>query len=334
MLNYAIIGFGGLGKFHFSNTEKLKKEVEDLNLVALCDIDEETFKTQTTTNLGDNNNNLVLSQYKLYTDIDEMLSKEKLDFVITALPTNIHEKIAVQVMKKGIHVFSEKPIALNLEQAQNMIDASKEYNVKLMIGHCVRYFSEYKILKRIIDSKEYGNVLCADFYRLSETPTWSWENWMCDEEKSGGAVLDLHIHDVDYINYVFGKPNAVTSRVTNKDTKHDAVTTIFDYDNMFVTATGAWGMKAKYPFSSGFTVRFEEATLDCKGGILMLYTDNEAKQLEIPEESGHISEVIDFIDCIKNDKESKINTAETAKISLEIALAEKRSADKKETIKL
>ena len=334
MLNYAIIGFGGLGKAHFRNKKELKSKVEDVNLVALCDIEEDAFKTQTETNLGGGNNSLNLSEYNLYTDVSEMLSKEKLDFVITALPTYIHEKIAVQVMKKGIHVFSEKPIALNLQEAQNMIDTAKKNNVKLMIGQCVRYFPEYKLIKEMVDTKKYGNVVCADFYRLSQTPNWSWQDWMRDEEKSGGAILDLHIHDVDFIHYVFGKPKAVTSRATNRDTKHDAVTTIFDYDNMFVTATGAWGMKNKYPFSVGFTVRFEEATLDYKDGAVMLYTDSTAEKIEILQENGYVSEVVDFIDCIKNNKKSEINTPETAKLSIEIGIAEKISADKGETVKL
>jgi len=190
------------------------------------------------------------------------------------------------------------------------------------------------MLKNIVDSKEYGEVVCADFYRLSETPTWSWQNWMLDYQKSGGAMLDLHIHDVDFMHYVFGKPNSVTSRATHKDAKYDAITSIFDYDNMFVTVTGAWGMKSKYPFSVGFTVRFEEATLEYKGGTLMLYTDAEAKKIEVPSENGYLSEVVDFIECIKSDKESSINTAETAKLSVEIALAENLSADKKETVKV
>jgi len=331
-MNYAIIGFGGLGKLHFSDTAEIKSKAEDVKLVAICDVDETKFVTKTETNLGGGNDKLDLSAYNLYTDVEEMLKKERLDFVITALPTYLHEKIAVKVMEYGVNVFSEKPIAINLEQAQNMIDTSKKYNVKLMIGQCVRYFPEYRILKEMIDSEKYGRVISADFWRLSQTPTWSWQNWMLDEEKSGGAALDLHIHDVDFIHYVFGKPKAVTSRAANTDTKHDSISTIFDYDNMFVTATGAWGLKAKYPFTVGFTVRFENATLEYKNGALTLYTDTEETEIEIPKENGYVSEIVDFIDCIKNNRESKINTPETAKLSIEIGIAEKISADRCETV--
>lgn len=334
MLKYAIIGFGGLGKGHFANSKELKTKVDNVSLVALCDVDETKFYTKTETNLTYWGTELDLADYRLYTDVEEMLEKEELDFVITALPTYLHEKIAVLVMEKGIHVFSEKPMAINSEQAQNMIDTSEKNNVKLMIGQCVRYFPAYKKLKEIVDSRKYGRVICGDFVRIGGTPRWSWEDWMRDEQKSGGAILDLHIHDVDFIHYAFGKPKAVTSRATNDEMKHEAVITIFDYDDMFITATGAWGMKGKYPFTAGFTVRFETATVELKDNVMKVFTDDEILTLDLPEENAYVSEVVDFIDCIRNDKESEINTPKTAKLSIDIGIAEKRSADTKETILL
>ena len=199
MMNFAIIGFGGLGKVHFRNIEEVTRVVGDIKLVAICDIEESAFTSAVKTNISADGGN-DLSAYNLYTDLEEMLSKEKLDFVITALPTYIHEKIAVQVMERGINVFSEKPMALNPEQAQNMIDVAKKNNVKLMIGQCLRYFPEYRALKALIDSEEYGKVRYANFTRLSMIPKWSWHNWFQDEALSGGVALDLHVHDLDYIS--------------------------------------------------------------------------------------------------------------------------------------
>ena len=145
MLRYAIIGFGGLGKVHFRAYAEVKaKACTEVQLVALCDIREQMFKEQTATNLGDSNISLDFSDYNIYYDVDELLEKEKLDFVVTAVPTYLHEQIAVKVMKKGIHCFSEKPMAINLEQAENMLKVSKEMGVKLMIGQCCRYNPKYQ----------------------------------------------------------------------------------------------------------------------------------------------------------------------------------------------
>ena len=86
-MNYAIVGFGGLGKAHFRNTEELSQKVEDIKLVAICDVDETTFTTQRNINISADETKMDLSAYKLYTDPAELFEKEKLDFIITALPT-------------------------------------------------------------------------------------------------------------------------------------------------------------------------------------------------------------------------------------------------------
>lgn len=105
MLKYGLVGFGGLAKVHFGNTEELEKIHNDIKLVAICDVDETKFTSNVATNLGEDNSSLDLSAYNLYTDPDEMLEKEKLDFVVTAIPTYLHDTIAIKAMEKGIHVF-------------------------------------------------------------------------------------------------------------------------------------------------------------------------------------------------------------------------------------
>ena len=337
MLNYAIIGFGGLGKTHFGNYTDLCVSAGGVKLVAICDVDEKQFTTKTDTNLGADTTDLNLTGYNLYTDAKEMFEKEQLDFVITAVPTYLHEKIAVMAMERGIHVLSEKPMAINLEQAENMIKVAKENNVLLMIGQCVRYFKAYSALKEMIDSKRFGKVIKADFSRVSGTPIWGWENWYMDEEKSGGAALDLHIHDVDFINYAFGMPDSVSSVATHYKTKFDSIESVYYYGDTIVTAKGEWGFPAtSYPFEAKFTVRFETATVEYKNDKLMLYEENgpcengkPARELVLRNTNGYLDEEIDFVFCvkgIKGQKESAVNPASSSILSLKLALAEKESA--------
>lgn len=341
MMNYAIIGFGGLGKAHFRNTKELYEKVGDIKLTAICDVDETTFSSQRNINISSDETELDLTEYNLYTDVEELFAKEKLDFVITALPTYIHEKIAVMAMERGINVFSEKPMAITLEQAQNMLDKSKEYNVKLMIGHCVRYFPHYYILKNIIDSKKYGEVKFADFTRISAIPKWSWQNWFQDEAKSGGVLLDMHVHDVDFINYVFGRPASVYAKSSSKYMDHDTVITEYGYEGKLISATCSWGMSDKYPFTAEYLVNFEKATVELKNGVMTLYTDDEVEEIDIscektglPSENGYVNELVDFISCIRNNTESETNPAKSSKASLEIAFAEKKSAALGKTVEL
>lgn len=332
MLKYAIIGFGGLGKTHFRSYAEVKeKACTDVKLVALCDIREQMFKEQTATNLDTNTISLDFSDYNVYYDADELLEKEELDFVVTALPTYLHEQMAVKVMKKGIHCFSEKPMAINFEQAENMLKVSKEMGVKLMIGQCCRYSPKYQLLKELVDTKKYGALLRADFFRIAATPH-GWNDWFRDGSKSGGAALDLHVHDVDMINYIFGTPKSVSSHATSFKTEHDSITTYYDYDGAVITATGEWGCPDKYNFTSGFFAKFERAVLEMKNGVMTLTTDTEKLSPDIPTTNDKATEVIDFIDCIVNDKASEINPAESTLITTKIALFEKLSADSGKTI--
>lgn len=333
MLKCGIIGFGGLGKLHFGNLKEVTKSVPGIQLVAICDVEEKAFQTLVATNLGENNVDLDLSQYNLYQDAAEMLEKEDLDFVITGLPTYIHEKIAVMAMEKGLHVFSEKPMALTYEQGENMLRVAKEHNVKLMIGQCLRFAPEYIYLKDLIDSGKYGKVIKADFSRISPTPRWSWDMWMNDASRSGGAALDMHVHDVDFINYAFGLPKAVTSFATNYKTGHEAINTVYTYGDKLVTAVGDWAMPDCHPFVPGYVVRFEKATVVMNNSGVTLYPEEgNATSVELPAANPYVQEMIEFVTCILEDRQSPINPPESSLQSIRIALAEKEAADLGKTI--
>ena len=333
MLNFAIAGFGGLGKVHFNNVLALERERGDIRLTSICDIDESRFIEAVATNLGGSTLQMDLSCYNLYTDFNEMLEKEPLDFIITALPTYLHEKYAVMALEKGLHVFSEKPMARTLAQCNNMIRKAQESNKRLMIGQCLRYWPEYTTLKRFLDSGEFGKVVRAEFSRYSPTPTWSCNNWLMDFEKSGCAPLDLHIHDIDCINWMFGVPNAVSSRATNSISKYDSIITTYHYDDKLVTSVCDWGMANSYPFQMVFMIRLEKAVIQLKDNVLMIYPDNgEAYSPEVVAGSAYANELNDFIDCISQNKELSVVTPESAMLSVKIALAEMESAEKGEMV--
>lgn len=335
MLKYAIIGFGGLGKLHYSKTETIKELAGDVQLVAVCDVEESAFRKKTTTNLSEGGEIEGLSNYNLYTDIDELLEKEELDFVITALPTYLHEQVAVKVMKRGIHVFSEKPMAINHEQAENMLKTAKENNVKLMIGQCLRFDPIYVTIRDIIHSQKYGKLIRAELYRLSVAPRWSWQNWMRDGERSGGVGLDLHVHDVDFINWTLGAPKAVTSFATDYECKHDAISSVYHYDDVLVHVTADWSYVGEFPFTPGMKLKFENAALVQENRDVTIYPrEGESFKLDIPYENCYVNEIVEFIKCIREDRVSDINPPEDSMRSIDIAFAEMLSADTHETIEL
>ena len=328
MLNYAIIGFGALGKVHFSCYGELKERVPEVKLVAICDSAAAAFNSQAKTNLGTTSANLDLSAYKIYADCEEMFEKEKLDFVIVALPTFVRAEICMSAMRHGINVFSEKPISLTLDEASMLLDGARECGVKFHVGQCLRFSHHVKLLKEALESGKYGRVIRAEFNRISPLADWSRNNWLLDEKKSGGAALDMHIHDTDLINYLFGIPEAVSSHATNYKTEFECIDTVYHYpDGKLVTSIGDWGMPGCFKFEQSYTVRFEKATLVFEDDVLTLFNEGgEEKILPNVSVNHYVEEVVDFLDCIKNGVDSTVNDPTTARDALTVVLAEKKSA--------
>ena len=327
MLKCAIIGLGGLGKKHLENVLAMKDKIE---LVALCDIEEDKLLKDVKTNQKATKIDDDLTKYPFYTKAEEMLEKEQLDFVIIALPTYLHEKYALMALEKGIHVFSEKPMARTSQQAQNMIDAAKKYGKKLMIGQCLRHKDSYMLLKDFLENGELGKINRVRFYRFSMLPVWGWENWYLDYEKSGCAVMDLHVHDVDLVNWMFGVPKEVSSVATHNRTKFDSISTRYLYDGgLCVTADCDWSFGDSYGFRRGYTAVFEKATVEMtdSGEVFIHPVDGETYSAELSGIDAYAEELRVFAEAIEENKEITVLTPESTKKTIEIVQAEILSAE-------
>ena len=235
-LKAALVGVGSMGRGHLDNYVKFLKEDSPIQIVALCDVDEKKFTNyKADFNLGEvGADGYDFNMFRLYNDLDKMLEAETdLDMVTIALPTYLHCWGACKCMEKGINVLSEKPMALTVEQCEEMIACAKKNNVRLMIGQCLRFAPAYLKLKEIIDSGELGEVVASFFFRGGGTPLWSYENWLLDREKGGGALFDQHVHDVDMINFLFGMPEKVSTvgKTMFEKSAYDTLTTNYIYKN-------------------------------------------------------------------------------------------------------
>ena len=337
ILKVGLIGIGFMGRGHLDNYIRLEQEGFPVKLVAICDIDPDKFEGKFIKgNLDVGNNKYDFSKYNLYTDIDEMLEKEDLDYIDTPLPTYIHAEVAVKALNKGLHVLCEKPMALTSEHCQNMIDASNKNNRLLMMGHCLRFWPGYEYLKETVDSKRYGNVVSGYFFRGGSTPKWSYANWLLKDEKAGGALFDQHIHDVDMINWLFGKPEAVSTigKSVIPGSGYDAVSTNYIYpDGKVINTQDDWTINGEFGFEMTYRVNFEKGCIIFKGGKTIDYPHDGAKfEPELPKEDGYYREIKYFINSILNNTPVTVNTPESNKATIEIAEAEKISADNKGAI--
>lgn len=200
-------------------------------------------------------------------------------------------------------------------------------NKKLMIGQCNRFSAAHLLLKEYVDNKTFGKVRNVLFTRFSTTPDWGWENWFLDAEKSGGAILDLHIHDIDYARFVFGEPDAVSCYTEDITSKKDVVHSRLIYKDFSTTAICDWSRKGM-PFETICTIDFDDATVTRKGSVVTVAPRNDKPyEPEITLVNYYKAEIKEFVECVINGTEPK-NTPKDSALSVKLVNTLAESADK------
>lgn len=339
MIGVGLVGVGFMGKMHFG----CHQEGSRSKIVALCDIDEKKLKGDWSSiggNIDDPSaRNVNLRGIKTYTRLEDMLSDPAVDMVDITLPTYLHAEAVIKALEAGKHVLCEKPIALTVEDAATMVKAAASAPGKFMVAHCIRWWPEYAKTREILADKTYGRVYSAVFRRVSATPTWGWKNWLQDHTKSGGACVDLHIHDIDYINYLFGLPQGVTANgVTKTSGGYDHMVALYHYDteNFMVAAEGNWIGHPATPFEMSFQITCETATLQYSSArekTLVIYPRKGGQEYpEFEPGDGYHNEIEYFLECIENDTSPTVVTPAEAREALAVALAEIKSAQSGKTV--
>ncbi len=330
MVRVGILGLGFMGKMHF----RCYKALEDAKIVAICDADESKFKDDSGTagNISGAEEPLDFTGIELFTDFDKMLAETKLDAVSITLPTYMHRDFTVKALDAGVNVLCEKPMAMNQTQCEEMIAAAKKSGKVLQIGHCIRFWPEYVKTKEIIDSGKYGRVLAVSFRRFSLTPTWSWDNWLLNGKRSGGALVDLHIHDSDFVQYVFGMPKKVFAKgLKGPSGEFDHVATQYIYDDeKIIVAESGFVMTPSFGFEMSFNFVLEKATIvyDCtrQPAFKLCLLEGEPVIPEVEAGDGYSREIDYFVKTVAGQKLPVILTPEQSLDSIKLVLAERQSA--------
>ena len=329
MINVGIIGLGGMGRTHFS----CYKNNPDANIVAICDVDNAKLSGggDVELNIGATGA-LDLSGIQTYNDARELLSNPNVQLVDICLPTHLHAEFAIAALRAGKHVLCEKPIALTAEEAAQMQAAQQESGQQLMIGHCLRYWPQYLKAHEIIQSGEYGKPLYARFHRSSATPTWSWDKWLQDGARSGGAVLDMHIHDADTALWWFGTPESIHADGHIIDGLPMSVDATWRYESGLVAYLhGSWDDNGG-PFRMAYKVVLEKATIAWDSSVseaVQLYASGETREIETPGTMAYQAEINDFVSCVKEGRPMTRVTPEGSRQSLECVLEELRQIQEK-----
>lgn len=319
MIRVAMIGFGGIAKSHKRGYEVLAKEGAPIKLVAICDINPEQFTKAQAINI-EGKAKYDLSAQTLYTDLDEMIAKEEFDMVDICLPSFLHKEYATKMLRAGKHVLCEKPMALSSADCAEMIETAKECGKKLMIGQCLRFEPLYLVLKNAIEEGTFGKVKAAYFDRLSALPRWGFDGWYRDTARSGGAILDLHIHDVDMVRFLFGEPNFASAISYDTETRWAVINSRFLYDDgKIVVANASWDESNSTKFTMNYRVNFEKATVILQNGTIMVYPVDGEPYEAVPGRADRMAEEIRFLAMsILTDSENVKNPPESAMMTVKL----------------
>jgi len=339
MLKVGIIGMGMMGWFH----ARRYLSMANAELVAIADVTPERLEATEAVvgNLADAGQAVDLDALARYGDGSALIAEADVDVVDICLPSFLHAPYTIEALNAGHHVICEKPMALSVDDADRMIDAARRAGRQLMIAQCIRFWPEYRYLKQCVEKETYGKLLSLNMYRMGGRPIWSWENWFTDPARSGGPPYDLHIHDVDFVNYMLGMPNQIqaTARRSEATGAYDVVHAIYAYAGGPQVHMHAGWSAAQTPFVAGFDAWFERGFLRLDNRHdppLTVYDDpRQGKGHPAEHERGdaYYGEIAYFLNCVESGSPPVECMPQSARDSLRLIDLEIQAIENGQTVR-
>ncbi|HLX11904.1 MAG TPA: Gfo/Idh/MocA family oxidoreductase [Bacteroidota bacterium] len=228
---------------------------------------------------------------RFYTDIDELLDAEKIDFVDICTPPHTHAHYIRTCAERGIHIICEKPLTESNETAKEIAAALEGTKIVFVPCHQYKYSPLWKSIHELIESGELGRVTLAQFnvFRLqADTGTKSWNPaWRTDRKKSGGGILvDTGAHYFYLIQYFFGLPANLTSML--RTLKHadygveDTAVVILDYEDKLVQINLTWAANQR---ANSVVIAGTEGGITYDGTKLLLTKGDATREIPMPNVS-------------------------------------------------
>ncbi|RIU94758.1 Gfo/Idh/MocA family protein [Oceanobacillus picturae] len=336
-MNFAIVGCGFIAKKH----AKAIQEVESANLIAVSDKLPSAMQPYVEEYGAD-----------AYESLDEMLLREDIDVVSVCTPTGLHAPLAIKVADSKKHVILEKPIAMTLEETDEIIEACNRNEVKLSIVHPNRFRPVVKELRKILDQNLLGKISHAN-----ATVNWNRNQayydqaqWRGTKEFDGGVLMNQAIHNLDLLLWFMGEPEQIFSMEATRLRKieaEDVSTGVIKFKSgalgLVEASTTAYGQN----FEESITLFGEKGTVKIGGKNAIYFEHLEIEGVEddevikikekIKEDPfgipGHQCIIDDMLKAIEEDRQPAVSGEEGRK-SLELVLSFYESAKSNQPIQL
>jgi predicted dehydrogenase len=340
MVRVGIVGIGFMGMIHYLAYQKLK----GVKVTAICEKIPERLAGDWRSikgNFGPKGRKMDLSGIAKYSELEELLNDRNVDVVDVCLPPALHPQATVAALEAGKHVFCEKPIALTTADADRMVKTAQKKGKMLLIGHVLPFFAAYRFAYDAVTSGRYGACLGGQFTRIISDPLWLPDFY--NPDVCGGPAIDLHIHDAHFIRLLFGMPKSVQSVGRMRGEVPEFFNTQFLYDDprLVVTATSGVIMQQGRPFTNGYEIHLEKATLVFDSWmnfpVTILTEDGKVKQPKLPARDpvdDFAAELAEVVRAIKTGEPSKFLDGQLARDALVLAHRQIESVKKRRSVKV
>lgn len=328
-VNIAVVGLGFMGAVHL----RAYQAIPQARIVAVCDavrLPVNGVLAGVSGNVKSTGDIDLGKEVKVFTKLEDVLASSEVELVDLCTPTPLHPEQSIACLQAGKFVFCEKPLARTSAAGRQVLQAEAASPGFLMPAMCMRFWPGWSWLKPALQQQKYGRVLAARFGRLSEMPFWSKQGTYTGGNDLGGALFDLHIHDVDFIQFLFGKPDRVfATGVIGAGGSIDHVVAQYLYPGgPAVAAEGGWLMAKG--FKMFYAIHCERATIDfdlSRGAGALQLTETGKDPVVIPPEEGdgYAYETRYIVDCVLNRTRPTVVTAADAVVDLQICEAEETS---------
>jgi predicted dehydrogenase len=243
-------------------------------------------------------------------DAAAILVREDIGAVSICTYTDSHVELGLAALAAGKHVLVEKPVALRSVEVARLARAARDSGLICMPAMCMRFWPGWPWLRERVAAGSFGAVRSAEFSRLSSRPGWG-AGFYSSPERSGSALFDLHIHDVDFVRWCFGHPASITAAGSVEDVRAS-----YGYAGPErIEVRGAWLPDPATRFSMRYAVRFDQAEVRfdrADPAPLSVRRGGTREEVLLPAGSAYDAEVRHFVELVLGRETGPVATLEEA----------------------
>ena len=322
-LKILVIGYGSIGKRHIRNLSKIGNKQ-----ISICTRNDDALKLKN-------------KDIKIFKTVNDAVIEE-FDIVVICNETSFHVETALKFAEKGCHIFIEKPISDSLEGISKLSKIAKQKKIITMIGCNMRFLPGIKLMKKLIDEESIGRIFSVLVENGSYMPDWHpWEDYKksyAGSRRLGGGVVLTQIHEYDYLFWFFGKVHevyAINEKFSDlKIDVEDLSASLLKFKKKIIAEVHLdYFQKPNYRTCKIIGTK-GQIKWNWENEHVEIYDYKKKKWItknyreKFDRNEMYVDEMKYFLKCVKT-KKNPMNSINDARIVQEIALAVKKSSDKK-----